>query len=118
MISPRPQFGAKVADPLHACLVLNLVEKLECLDTELAGPVDLTLVDTDGGLVGEVAGALFGRVRVQRTNGFLKHRVSRFGLSQADVDLAFEAGQPGAVVVVEPIGCCAWCGVIENASAA
>jgi hypothetical protein len=95
MISPRPQFGAKVADSLHACLVLNLVEKLERLDAELAGLVDLAFVDTDCGLVGEVAGALLGRVRVQRTNGFLKHRVSRFGLSQADMNLAFEAGQPG-----------------------
>jgi hypothetical protein len=46
----------------------------------LAGFVDLALVDTDRGLVGEVAGALLGRVRVQRTNRLVKHGMGYLGL--------------------------------------
>src|SRR5215218_386096 len=115
MISPGPQLDAEVADALHARLVLDRSKELERLDAELAGLIDLALVDTDRGLVGEVAGALLGRVWVQRPNGLLKHGVSRFGLSQADVDLAFEASQPGTIVVVEPSGRGPGGGVIENA---
>ena len=43
MVPPGPQLGAKVADPLHACLVLDRSEELEGLDAELAGLVDLAL---------------------------------------------------------------------------
>ena len=68
MVPPGPQLGAKVTDALHAGLVLDRSQELECLDAELAGLVDLALVDTDGGLVGQVAGALLGRIRVQRTD--------------------------------------------------
>src|SRR5512133_1183275 len=78
MIWPGPQLGAKVADALHAGLVLDLAENLERLDAELASLVDLTLVDPDRGLVGQVAGALLGRVRVQRADSLFKHGVSRF----------------------------------------
>jgi hypothetical protein len=52
MMRPALQLGPKVADPLHSRLVLDLSQELECLDAELAGLVDLALVDTDGGLVG------------------------------------------------------------------
>jgi cobalamin biosynthesis protein CbiG len=94
MVPPGPQLDAKVADPLHSRLVLDLAEELERLDAELAGLVNLTLINTDRGLVGEIAGALLGRVRVQRTNGLRKHGVSTFRLGQADVHLALETGQP------------------------
>jgi hypothetical protein len=77
MISPRPQLDPEIADSLHACLVLDLFQEPKGLDTELAGLVNLALVHTDSGLVGEVAGALLGRVRVQGPNGLLKHGVSR-----------------------------------------
>src|SRR4029453_5757812 len=66
MIWPGPQLGAKLADALASGFVFNLAEKLERLDAELAGLVDLTLVNADCGLVGEIAGALLGRVRVYR----------------------------------------------------
>src|SRR5215218_8263877 len=115
MIWPGPQLDAKVANSLHAGLVLDLAKQLERLDAELAGLVDLALVDTDRGLVGQVAGALLGRVRVQRPNRLLKHGVSRFRLGQADVHHALEAGQPRPVVVVEPRGRCLWRGIIEDA---
>ena len=52
MIPPGPQLGAKVANTLDAGLVLDRSQELECLDAELAGLVDLALLDTDGGLVG------------------------------------------------------------------
>jgi hypothetical protein len=94
MMRPESQLDAKVADPLHSGLVVDLTEELEGLDAELAGLVDLALGDTDRGLIGQVAGALLGRVRVERTNGFLEHGLGNFGLGQADVDLALEAGQP------------------------
>src|SRR5215217_675708 len=115
MISPRPQLGAKVADPLDSRLVLDLSQELERLDAKLAGLVDLTLVDTDRGLIREIAGALLGCVRIKRTDGLLKHGVGSFGLGQADVDLALEASQPWAVVVVEPSRRRAWHGVVEDA---
>jgi hypothetical protein len=67
MVPPGPQLGAKVVDPLHARLGLDRSEELKRLDAELAGLIDLALVDTDRGLVGEIAGALLGRVRVERT---------------------------------------------------
>ena len=94
MVPPGPQLAAKVADPLHSRLVLDRSEEVERLDAELAGLVDLALVDADRGLVGQVASALLGRVRVQCTNGLRKRGVSRFRLGQADVDLALEPGQP------------------------
>ena len=72
----------KVANALDAGLVLDLAEELEGADAELAGLVDLTLVDTDRGLVGEIAGALLGRVRVQRPNGLLKHGLGSFRLAR------------------------------------
>src|SRR5215211_9165888 len=111
MVPPGPQLGAQGADPLHARLVLDRSEELKRLDAELAGLIDLALVDTDRGLIGEIAGALLGRVRVERTNGLLQHSVGRFRLRQADVNLALEAGQPWAVVVVEPGRRCAWRGI-------
>ena len=80
MIWPGPQLGAEVADSLDAGLVLDRSEELKGLDAQLAGLVDLALVDTDRGLVGEVAGALLGRVRVQRTNGLVKHGMGYLGL--------------------------------------
>ena len=52
MVPPGPQLDAKVADSLDAGLVLGRSQELERLDAELAGLVDLALVDTDGGLVG------------------------------------------------------------------
>src|SRR5215213_2491656 len=64
MIWPGPQLGAEVADSLDAGLVLDRSEELEGLDAELAGLVDLTFVNADCGLVGEVAGALLRRVWV------------------------------------------------------
>ena len=60
MIWPGPQLDAEVADSLDAGLVLDRSEELEGLDAELAGLVDLALVDTDRGLIGEIAGALVG----------------------------------------------------------
>src|SRR5215208_2762552 len=114
MVSPGPQLNAQVADSLDAGLVLDLSQELECLDAELARLVDLALIDTDRGPVGQVAGPLLGRVRVNRTHGFLKHSVGSFRLSQADVDLALETGQPWAVVVVEPGRRCPWRGGVED----
>ena len=52
MVPPGPQLGAKVAGPLHACLVLDCSEELKRLDAELAGLINLALVDTGRGLVG------------------------------------------------------------------
>src|SRR5215207_2770398 len=115
MVPPGPQLGAKVVDPLHARLGLDRSEELQRLDAELAGLIDLALVDTDRGLVGEIAGALLGRVRVERTDGLLQHSVGRVRLRQADVNLALEAGQPWAVVVVEPLGLFNYTGATENA---
>ena len=80
MMAPGPQLDAKVADSLYAGLVLDLAKEFERLDAQLAGLIDLALVDTDRGLVGEVAGALLGRVRVERTDGLLQHSVGRFRL--------------------------------------
>lgn len=62
MVPPRPELDAKVADSLYAGLVLDLSEEVERLDAELTGLIDLALVDTDGCLIGKVAGALLGRV--------------------------------------------------------
>ena len=67
MVSPGPQLNAQVADSLDAGLVLDLSQELECLDAKLARLVDLALIDTDRGPVGQVAGPLLGRVRVNRT---------------------------------------------------
>jgi hypothetical protein len=60
MIPPRPQLGAKVADSLDSRLVLDLSQELERLDAKLAGLVDLTLIDTDRGLIRE--GGVLGPV--------------------------------------------------------
>src|ERR687891_547534 len=62
MLAMGSQRCPKVADALDAGRVLDLAQDLERVGAELAGPIHLAGVGVDGSLVGQVAGALLGRL--------------------------------------------------------